>query len=124
MEQNFTLDSDYIDSYNNYKILKSILPNNYSLIKDANVFNMCVHLDQIALKFANCENSRDRVKEAFEELNLSQLKEKVKENCKEYLIKDYSNFKQTFSTNKFNGSIYQKQLKDSYSLEKCIKDQI
>lgn len=124
MEQNYNLDSEYIDSYNNYKILKSITPNNYSIIKDANVFNMCLHLDQIALKFANCEISRDRVKEAFEDINLNQLKEKVKENCKEHLIKDYSNFKQTFSTNKFNGSIYQKQLKDSYSLEKCIKDQI
>lgn len=94
MQEKFPFESDFVDSYLNYFILKNYKPSNSNtdenlddMTKSAEAFNKCVSLHKKSILLSDCAGLRDNVNsyvEANAYVNL--LKGIAKENCAEELI--------------------------------------
>lgn len=91
MEIKHSVESEFVTSLLDSVIIKHLVPDNYTLIKDAIVLSKCVNLHPVSLKLADCSGSKDRIQsfisgnEKFEE-----IKQKTISECSEQLIKYHS----------------------------------
>jgi hypothetical protein len=90
MNEKFSLDSDFVDSFLNYQLIKQYYKtkDNKSIIEDARIFNNCVNMNPFNTVVSNCSDRRDRVNE-FIDTHIAAFegyKTYAKENCSNELF--------------------------------------
>jgi hypothetical protein len=124
----FPFDSDFIDSFLNYVILKRYHPNERSLIKDAEIYNSCVNMGRSINIIANCSDRRDRVNDFIEKNpSIASYKEIATSKCADELSEthmlNHSTIRQSDDVPSYNSVLTSMKYNEKLAnLEKCIED--
>lgn len=90
MMNKYPVESDFLDSYLNYFILKSFYANS-KIANDADVFKSCVHLNPAFVNLANCSDRRDNVNNFItsNEEGFNKYRNIAIESCKNELLSSH-----------------------------------
>jgi hypothetical protein len=120
-EGKFTPESDFVDSFVNYFLLKET-----KLRHEARTFAECVNLNKTTTIMANCSDKRDKINKYFESNDeVRSSKDKLLRSCSAQILKAHFPFYLlNQSTNSITDQMFLKQSLDNNmnSLKKCLDE--